>query len=43
MKNYFINIITHLNLKPHTAFNTVGGKQTASAFNNDASIKKIRE
>ena len=43
MNNYFINIIKHLNLKPHTACNTMDIEQITSAFNNHVSIKKIRE
>ena len=43
MNNYFINITNHLNLKPHTAYSTMDIEQITSAFNNHASIKKIRE
>ena len=43
MNNYFINITKHLNLKPHTASNTMDIEQITSAFNNHVSIKKIRE
>ena len=43
MNNYFINITKHLNLKPHTASNTMEIDQITSAFNNHVSIKKIRE
>ena len=43
MNNYFINITKHLNLKPHTASNTMDIEQITSAFNNYVSIKKIRE
>ena len=43
MKNYFINITKHLNLKPHTASNTMDLEQITSAFNNHVSIKKMRE
>ena len=43
MNNYFINIKKHLNLKPHTASNTMDKEQITSAFNNHISIKKIRE
>ena len=43
MNNYFINITKHLNLKPHTTSNTTEIEQITSAFNNHASIKKIRE
>ena len=38
MKNYFVNITKLLNLKPHTASNTMGIQQTTSAFNNHVSI-----
>ena len=38
------NFITkHLNLKPHTASNTMNIEQITSAFNSHISIKKIRE
>ena len=43
MNNYFINITKHLNLKPHTASNTMDIEEITSAFNNHISIKKIRE
>ena len=43
MNNYFISITKHLNLKPHTASNTMDIEQITSAFNNHVSIKKIRE
>ena len=43
VNNYFINITKHLNLKPHTASNTMDIGQITSAFNNHVSIKKIRE
>ena len=43
MNNYFINITKHLNLKSHTASNTMYIEQITSAFNNHVSIKKIRE
>ena len=43
MNNYFINITRHLNLKSHTASNTMDIEQITSAFNNHVSIKKIRE
>ena len=43
MNNYFINITKHLNLKPHTASNTMDIEQITSAFNNHVSIKKIRQ
>ena len=43
MNNYFINIKKHLNLKPHTASNTMDKEQITSALNNHISIKKIRE
>ena len=43
MNNYFISITKHLNLKPHTASNTMDIEQIISAFNNHVSIKKIRE
>ena len=43
MNNYFINITKHLNLKPHTASNTMDIEQITSAFNNYVNIKKIRE
>ena len=33
MNNYFINIAKHLNLKPHTASNTMDIDQITSAFN----------
>ena len=43
MNNYFINITRHLNLKPHTASNTVDIERITSAFTNHVSIKKIHE
>ena len=43
VNNYFINITKHLNLKPHTASNTMDIEQITSAFNNHVSIKKMRE
>ena len=42
INNYFTNITKHLNLKPHTASNTMDIEQITSAFNNHVSIKKIR-
>ena len=44
MKNYFINITKHLNLKPHTVSNTMDIEQIASALKQSlVSIMKIRE
>ena len=43
MNNYFINITKHLNLKPRTTSSTMDIEQITSAFNNQVSIKKIRE
>ena len=43
MSNYFINITKRLNVKPHTASNTMDIEQIISAFNNHVNIKKIRE
>ena len=43
MNNYFINITKRLNLKRHTASNTMDIEQIISAFNNHVNIKKIRE
>ena len=42
MNNYFINITKHLNLKSHTASNTMVMVQR-TAFNNHLSINKVRE
>lgn len=43
MGNYFINITKRLNLKPHTASDTIDIEQITSAFNSHVSIKKVRE
>ena len=43
MTSYFINIAEHLNLRLHTASNTMDIQQITSTFNNHISIKKIRE
>ena len=42
MNNNFINITKHLNLKPHTASNTMVIMQ-GTAFGNHVSINKVRE
>ena len=42
MNNNFINITKHLNLKPHTASNTMVIVQ-GTAFGNHVSINKVRE
>ena len=38
INNYFVNITKILNLKPHTASNTMDIEQIASAFNNHVNI-----
>ena len=43
MNNYFLNITKYLYLKPRTTSNTMDIEQIISAFNNQVSIKKIRE
>ena len=43
MKNDFVNIPKHLNLKPLTSFNTMDIEQITLAFNNYVGITKTRE